>query len=266
MFAAGAVLVATCDAGTAVAVSAQTAAPARQRWNVVVIDPAIAAIQLNATTGPRAVDTVSASTACYTQVAEGSLRKGAYCTGYYGQHGGSGDIIGLDGCYAYCASDDECVAFYYDGNPASADNSPGYGHCGKCRAGYDVAYAGNGAYHLHQLDSRSCKDQQPTTTGLAASSAGNGNDGNGGHGDATDTVPSGSNAGCTAVGHSSEDCGRMDCGTSEASLKKYFAYIDANPVRAVRRFINVTPMGGRFGSVWLSARTMHPHGGAVYAW
>ena len=115
------------------------------------------------------------------------------------------------------------------------------------------------------------------TATAATTNGGNGNDGNGGNdgndgngggnGDATDTVPSGSTAGCTAVGYSSEDCGRMDCGTSEASLKKYFAYIDANPVRAVRRFVDFAPMGGgRFGSVWLSARTMHPHGGASYAW
>ena len=37
-------------------------------------------------------------------------------------------------------------------NPASADNSPGYGHCGFCRAGYTVAYASNGAYDMYRSD------------------------------------------------------------------------------------------------------------------
>ena len=50
-------------------------------------------------------------------------RNGAYCTGYYGEHGGNGDIVGLESCYQKCLADHECVGFYYDNNPASADNS-----------------------------------------------------------------------------------------------------------------------------------------------
>ena len=88
----------------------------------------------------------------YELIASGSLRNGAYCTGYYGQHGGNGDIVGLESCYQKCLADHECVGFYYDNNPASADNSPGYGHCGFCRAGYTVAYASNGAYDMYRSD------------------------------------------------------------------------------------------------------------------
>ena len=87
----------------------------------------------------------------YELIASGSLRNGAYCTGYYGEHGGNGDIVGLESCYQKCLADHECVGFYYDNNPASADNSPGYGHCGFCRAGYTVAYASNGAYDMYQI-------------------------------------------------------------------------------------------------------------------
>ena len=91
----------------------------------------------------------------YELIASGSLRNGAYCTGYYGQHGGSGDIVGLESCYQKCLADHECVGFYYDNNPASADNNPGYGHCGFCRAGYTVAYASNGAYDMYTLSATS---------------------------------------------------------------------------------------------------------------
>ena len=62
-------------------------------------------------------------------------------------------------------------------------------------------------------------------------------------------------------------CGPRYGAKKSVKLRDYLPKVATDqPLVYASRAVQFHPDGGQFGFVWLSARTMHPHGGASYVW